>query len=490
MMARRRKKFKVIPIVLAALLLGGCMTVGPDYAEPESKAPAAWRAKLPDGLTSGTADAATLAAWWRGFDDPTLAGLIGEAVAGNLDLKTAASRVREARAQLAISRADLFPTADASGSITHGHTRTESKVAGQTQVTRNESSIYRAGFDASWEVDVFGGTRRQVEASGRDLEAQQADFHDVLVSLVAEVAGEYVNVRAYQTRLDLAEANLKMQKETLDLVESRFKAELINELPVQQARYTYENTAAQIPTLRTGLEESLNRLAILLGENPGALHARLATHQPIPVAPDRLAVGVPSEALRRRPDIRRAEMQLAAQTARVGVAVADLYPKFYLTGAASRQGDGSAGFRELATSAYSFGPSVSWNIFDAGALRQQVKVQNEIEEQYLLGYRSAVLDALEEVENKLYSIGQKRERRGRLANAVAAARSALELAKAQYSVGQVDFTDVISAEQSLLVYEDTLAQSDGQIATDTISLFKAIGGGWTPADANERTAQK
>lgn len=485
-----RRLFSALGLILAALGLGACLTtVGPDYAPPKAPAPDAWHARLPDGLTSQTASAETLARWWETFNDPVLTALVHDAIAGNLDLQTALSSVRQARAQAAITRSSLYPTLDASGSATHQYSRTESKASaaagGGTVLTKTEANVYRAGFDASWELDMFGGLRRDLEASLRDMQAQEASFYDVLVSLTAEVATNYVTARAYQTRIDLAEKNLAMQKETLDLVESKFTAELIDELPVQQARYTYENTAAQIPTLRAGLEEALNRLAVLLGQTPGAVHERLNAHRPIPTPPAAVAVGVPSDALRRRPDLRQAEMELAAQTARIGVAVAELYPKFYLTGSLSRQGEGTLGFRNYATDALSFGPSVSWRLLDAGAIRQNINVQTEKQKQALLAYRSAVLSALEEADNKIYAIGQEQIRRERLDAAVTAARSALELSNSQYAVGQVDFTDVIGAEQALLTYEDNLAQSQGTIATDLISLFKALGGGWTPAGASE-----
>ena len=525
------RSIKVLALATWAMIgLAACISVGPDYSAPKDGAPAQWHAKLPDGLTTGTMDSASLANWWATFDDPALTGLVQRAIANNLDLKSALSSVRQARAQRAVTQSGLFPTVSGSGSATRTHTRTKTKVSGGggsssgmtassgdsssgdggsgislggqsdsqsegTIVTETDKDTYRAGFDASWEVDVFGGLRRSLEASTRDLEAQQAAFYDALVSLTAEVATNYVSARAYQTRIDLAESNLAMQKETLDLVEARFQAELTDELPVQQARSIFENTAAQIPTLRTGLDEALNRLAVLAGESPGAVHDSLAEHRPIPTMPAQVAVGVPSEALRRRPDIRKAEMELAAQTARIGVAVADLYPKFYLTGSLSRQGDGTLGFRKYPTDAWSLGPSVSWTLLDAGALRQNVKVQTEKQEQYLLAYRSAVLNALEEAENKIYSIGQQQLRKDRLAAAVVAAKSALELSKAQYSVGQVDFSDVIIAEQSVVTYEDNLAQCDSNITTDLISLFKAMGGGWTPqaasgaADTKERTQQ-
>jgi len=474
----------VLCALLAALGPTACVTVGPNFSPPPDRSPAKWHSKLPDGLTSVTMTPQSLATWWATFNDPVLTGLIEQAVANNLDLKSAVSRLRQARAQRAVTQGGLFPTLSFSGSAIRSHTTTRDKMVGKQET---ESTLYSTAFDSLWEADVFGGLRRSLEAADRDLQARQAALYDVLVSLTAEVALNYATARTYQSRLDLAEANLRIQKETFDLAESRFRAQLIGELPVQQARYAYESTASQIPGLRTGLEEALNHLAILLGENPGAVHERLAERRPIPSVSFPVAVGVPSEILRRRPDIRRAEQELAAQTARIGVAVADLYPKFYISGFLSRQGVGSVGFTDYATDAWSWGPRVSWDIFKAGALRQNVRVQTELKEQSLIAYQSAILTALEEVENKIVAYGQEQIRRETLASAATAAQSALRLAQDQFKVGRIAFTDVLNAEQSLVVFQDQLAQSEGAKASDLISLFKALGGGWTPIDAASRS---
>jgi NodT family efflux transporter outer membrane factor (OMF) lipoprotein len=471
-----------ILLVAGLFLFGGtgCTTVGPDYVPPESNAPSTWNTRIPNGLTSGTLDTESLQQWWTRFNDPILNGLIEQSIQNNLDLQTAVSRVRQARSQRAISQSGLFPTLNFSGSATHNDSRSETREMGTVETDNNH---YSTGFDASWELDVFGGVRRSVEASDKDLQSREASLYDVLVSLTSEVALNYVNVRACQARLDLAEDNLRIQKETLELVEAKFQAELIDELPVQQARYGYERTASQIPALRVSLNETLNHLDTLLGQAPGFVHAQLEKHQPIPIIPAATSVGAPSEVLRRRPDIRKAEMELAAQTARIGVAVADLYPRFYLSGSLSRQGTGTLGFREYATNAWSLGPSVSWNLFNAGATRENVRVQTEIREQDLIAYKSAILNALEEVENRMYAFGQEQERKERLAAAVTAARSAVQLAQEQYKVGSIAFTDVLNAEQSLVSFQDQVAQSESVMVTDLISLFKALGGGWVSAES-------
>lgn len=465
-----------IPIiwrVAVMLMTTGCATVGPDYIPPEKTSPAEWHTDLKDGLQLRATDPKILAEWWTSLDDPVLTELITQAVQGNLDLKQAMARVREARARRGISRADLFPSLDTAGSFTRSRS-SENNGTGDT------TNLYEAGFDAAWEMDIFGGVRRSVEAAQADLEAGRADLHDVLVSLLAETALNYVETRSYQTRLAVAEANLEAQEKTYDLIVSRYEAGLSDELAVQQARYNLEDTRSRIPPLRTGLEATQNRLAVLIGQPPGAVHERLAERRPIPVTPARVAVGVPADTLRRRPDIRRAERQLAAQTARIGVATADLYPKFRLAGSIGLESLESANFFESASRFWGIGPSFSWNIFDAGAIRRNIGVQSALQEQYLIGYEAAVLGALEEVENALTAYAEEQLRRERLLDAVDAAKRAEQLSQDQYQAGLVDFSNVLDAQRSLLSFEDQLARSDGAVTSNLISLYKALGGGWKP----------
>ncbi len=284
-----------------------------------------WHSELKGGLISEEMNPQTLAAWWTILNDQELSSLIDRAVSGNLDLKKARARIREARARRGIAKADLFPTLDATGSATWSRT---SKDTGSGKT----NDLYSANFDAGWELDIFGGLRRSVEAAEADLQASEEDLRDVLVSLLAEVALNYIDVRTSQVQISVAEANLEAQSETYQLTQWRYEAGLSDELAVQQARYSLENTRSLIPTLRTGLEEAMNRIAVLLGEQPGKVHSELEKREPIPVTPLNVAVGVPADLLRRRPDVRQAERELAAQTARIGVATADLYPKLTLSG--------------------------------------------------------------------------------------------------------------------------------------------------------------
>lgn len=452
---------------LAALLTAGCAAVGPDYVPPDISAPEAWNRDMAGGLRASPASAETLARWWTVLNDPVLNRLMDRAAAGNPDLKEAMARVREARARRGTARAGLFPTADASAS------------ARKSYADRSgESELYSAGFDAGWELDIFGGTRRSLEAARADADAAEAAAEDAMVSLMAEVARNYVEARTFQTRLRLAEANIAAQSETFDLTRSRNEAGLGDELAVQQARYNLESSRSQLPTLRTGLEEARNRLAVLLGERPGAVHALLAASRPIPVVPPAVAVGVPAETLRNRPDVRAAERNLAAQTARIGEATAELYPKFRLTGSIGLESVSAGDLLDAASRVWSLGPGVSWNLFDAGAIRRNIEVRNALQEQALIQYESAILTALEEVENALTAYAEEQIRRDRLEIARAAARDAEALAQAQYRAGMVDFSNVLDAQRSLLGFEDQLAGSEGAVAANLVRLYKALGGGW------------
>ncbi|MBW2127418.1 MAG: efflux transporter outer membrane subunit, partial [Deltaproteobacteria bacterium] len=315
----------LLGLVGFGVLIGGCSPVGPNYVPPRVVSPKQWHAQLGGGLRPSSPAPEVLATWWKALGDPILWSLQKRAVAGNLQLKEALARVREARALRGVKRATLFPALDATGGVTRQRT------SGNTAVVRR-TTLYTAGFDAGWELDIFGGARRSIEAAQAQLEAAQEALTDVLVSLMAEVALNYANVRTYQARLDAVAANIKAQEDIYQLNVSRYKAGLIDELDVQQSLYVLENTRAQVPQLKRDLEAAKNRLAVLLALPPGALEKELAPHSPIPVPPVQVAVGIPADTLRRRPDVRKAERELAAATAQIGVATAELYPKFRLSG--------------------------------------------------------------------------------------------------------------------------------------------------------------
>jgi NodT family efflux transporter outer membrane factor (OMF) lipoprotein len=457
---------------LVMLLLAGCATVGPDYVPPDVSPPAQWNAQLEGSLTAERVDTQTLAKWWSALNDPTLTNLVDRAIQGNLDLRQAWNRIREARARRGISEAGRFPTIGATGS---GKRSRSSKETG----SGTERRLYSAGFDASWELDLFGGIRRSIEAAEADLEASQEDLRDVLVSLVAEVALNYVEVRSFQARLSAAEANRDAQEETYTLVRSRFEAGLISRLDVEQAKANLENTRSQVPTLEIGLEQAKNRLGVLLGENPGSIHDELSGREPIPVTPLEVVVGVPADVLRRRPDVRRAERQLAAQTARIGVATADLYPKFTLPGSIGLEALSLGKLFRSDARTYGIGPSITWTIFDAGRIRRNIEVQNALQEKALLDYEGAILTALEDVENALVAYAKEQVRRQSLSEASQASQRAVDLAQSQYFSGLADFQSVLDAQRSLLSLKGQLAESEGQVTSNLIMLYKALGGGWT-----------
>lgn len=452
---------------LALLLLGACVSVGPDYVPPATQAPVRWSAAVGDSA----GDASTLAAWWQTLDEPLLNELMQRAAAGNRDLAQAEARVREARARRGISEAERFPTLQASAGATR---RSSSEETGSGR----SSELYSAGFDARWELDIFGGKRRALEAATAGLEASEYDLRNVLVSLLAEVALNYIDTRAFQARLALAEANLRAQSETFDIARWRAEAGLATQRDVEQAKLNLEQTRAQLPALRSGAAQAANRIAVLLGQNPGTLDALLAAPRAIPAAPPALAVGVPADALRRRPDVQRAERRLAAQTAQIGVATAALYPNFSLSGSIGLEALSAGRLLNASAVATALGANLAWTVFDAGRIRQNIAVQTALQEEALSFYESAVLSALQDVENALVAYAAEQQRREALA--AAAARNAAELARHQYAAGLADFQVVLDTQRSLLSLEDQLAASRGNVTSNLVRLYKALGGGWTP----------
>lgn len=471
-----------IPLMLILSILSGCITVGPDYEKPATALPAEWRTGLKGGLVAEEMDSQTLSQWWNVFNDVKLSSLIDRALAGNLDLKQAKARVREAQARRGVERAGLFPTLQATASAG----RSKSREDNGTGKINQTIDMYSAGFDTAWEIDVFGGVRRSVEAAEADIEASREDLRDVLVALIAEVALNYIDVRTMQSRIDAAEGNLQTQSETCRLVVWQQEAGLSDALAVQQATYNLETTRSQLPTLRTGREEAMNRIAVLLGEQPGVLHRELEEQKPVPVPPAEVAVGVPADVLRQRPDVRRSERELAAQSARIGVAVAELYPKLTLSGSIGIETLSVPGMHSTHTNTISGGPQITWAVFKAGAIRQNIKIQTALQEQALMTYESAVLTALEEVENALTAYAEEQLKNRHLQAATRAAASAVELSQHKYQAGLTDFNNVLEAERSLLSLQDELAQSSGTMASNLVVLYKALGGGWEATAGDEK----
>jgi NodT family efflux transporter outer membrane factor (OMF) lipoprotein len=341
-----------------------------------------------------------------------------------------------------------------------------------------ENNVYQAGFDASWEIDVFGGKRRGTEAAKAEVAASEFGRRDTLVTLLGEVSRNYVDARATQRRLTIAQENIKAQEDDLVITQDRFKHGLTSDLDVRQAATLEASTRADIPTLEISLHVSVHRLGVLLGQPPGALLEELSIVAPIPAAPPEVPVGLPSELLLRRPDVQQAERQLAAATAQIGVATADLFPKFSLTGAAGWESVSASDWFAGASKMWSLGPTVQWNIFDAGRIRANIKVQNARQEQALANYEKTVLGSFEDVENALVSYAKEQVRRRSLEEAVNHSQESLRLANQLYANGLTNFINVLDAERSLYQAQDQLVQSERAVSVNLISLYKSLGGGW------------
>jgi NodT family efflux transporter outer membrane factor (OMF) lipoprotein len=524
--------------ILVALGLGAC-TVGPNYQSPKSKLEPKFGEVASASTTQPsqpTARPVQITEWWATFHDPELDALIDRAVKTNPSLVQAESRIVEARAERVIAGAGELPTVNVGGGYLHargsknvtfpasafGFTSTKaargkqqsSRVDTPGQVTAPRlgtiggtqgggvplsplgggglpnvvTDLYQAGFDASWEVDIFGGVRRSIEAANADYEAAVEDRRDVYISLLSEVAVNYIQLRGYQREIAIAEENLHSQQQTLALTQDRFHAGVTTQLDVARAQAEVATTASGIPSLDAAMHQSAHRIAVLLGEQPMMLLEELIKVKPGPPLPAEVPIGVPADLLRRRPDIRRAERQLASATARVGVATAQLYPRFTLLGTFGFDASKFAKISNWPSYYYSIGPGVTWPIFDAGRIRANIKVQNEAVNQYLSIYDQTVLNAMEDVEDALVDYSREQQRSQALGEAVAANRQAVQLASQQYQQGVVDFLTVLEAQRSLYGAQDSLARSEIQIASDLVSLYKALGGGWEINDS--KVAQK
>ncbi|MEJ5347676.1 MAG: efflux transporter outer membrane subunit [Desulfosoma sp.] len=459
-----------------------CAPVGPQYTAPQIHVSERWHAQENGPWDAATPNADLLARWWTALEDPILTDLESQVLKANRDLKIAVARVREARAVLGVQKAGLFPTLDAAAETSRRRTS-----AHGTTGRAVETGFYQAGFDAGWELDLFGGTRRAVEAAVADWQAAQAAHDAVRASLMAETALAYVELRTFQDRLDLTRRNIAVQEETYALNLSRYEAGLIDELPVQQSLYNLEHTRAALAPLEAGLEAAKNRLAVLTGHEPGVLEEVLRERRPVPAVPPRVAIGIPAEALRNRPDIRQAERDLAAATARIGQATAELYPKLRLLGTIGLESLKAGDLLEWASRFWAVGPSVQWRVFDAGKIRQNIEIRSAQQEQALLRYESLLLKALEEVENALVAFAQEQRRLEQLEKAVAAAEKAEYRARDRYQAGLVDFTDVLDAQRTLQNFQDERAQSRGAVTAGLIRLYKALGGGWQPQPFQSET---
>jgi NodT family efflux transporter outer membrane factor (OMF) lipoprotein len=426
-------------------------------------------------LTAGEPD---LAAWWRRLDDPVLDALVLRSLENGLDLRAALARLAEARALRGVAAADRFPTLDGTASFERQAQSANTPIGAFVP----DTDLYSLGLAASWEVDLWGRVRRSVEAADAAFAASVEDARGVAVAVAAETAAAYVELRAFQSRLAIARTNVDLQEQTLALVQARLDSGLVGERDLAQAATNVAATRARIPAFEAGARTAENRLAVLLGRAPGTLDpdlaARLAATAPVPRPPSAIAIGVPADALRRRPDVRRAERLLAAEVARVGVAEGDLYPRLSLGGTLGVSADVASSLAQRESGLFSFGPSLRWNLFDAGRLRSRVDAQDARADQAALAWEQAVLRALEEAENAMSGFVHEQARRDALDDAAAQARRAVALAEIQYREGLSDFQAVLDSQRALADFEDQVASSDGAVAARVIALYAALGGGF------------
>lgn len=472
---------------MALLSLTGCM-VGPDYKAPDAAVNAAWREAADQGIAAEPVDRKL---WWKSFNDPVLDGLVDMAYRQNLDLKIAGLRVLEARAQRGITAGEFFPQVQRlSGAYSIANT--SGNVA--NPLPNDNFSDHSLGFDVYWEVDVWGRFRRAIESSDATLYATVLNYDDVLVSLVSEVATAYVDIRSLDKRLVYARANVKIQQETFDVADVRFRNGEATELDVQQARSNLAGTQSLVPRLQ-GLRRAVsNRLCLLLGITPRDLDEMLGGEQDIPRPPASVAIGVPAELLRRRPDIRRAERDAAAQCARIGVAVSRLYPHFALNGSIGYQADQVDKMFTGEGFVGAFGPSFYWDILNYGRIKNDIRVEDARFEQLIVLYQNTVLRAASEVESASKLFLTSREEVAFLEQSVDAASRAVDLALIQYRGGEVDFIRVLDTQTILADQQDRLAATQRNVAASVIALHRALGGGWELHDGkdyvDEETAKR
>jgi NodT family efflux transporter outer membrane factor (OMF) lipoprotein len=471
---------RILPGAAAAALFAaaGC-AVGPDYHRPApAAAPAAWQATPGGGETDRPIETAE---WWKEFGDPTLNSLVGRALASNLDLRAVEARLRQARAVRELSAAALRPTLDASGSYAKEKISRNQPLFGALPLPPNfpyEYSVYQAGFDASWEIDIFGAKRRALEAATADWESASEARNDAVVSLEAEVARDYIELRGSQRRLEIARGNAASQQQALKLTRARFEAGLTSEIDPTRAASLLAGLQATVPAEEAAVAQAMYGLAALLGSEPGALVAELSTPSPIPPVPPEVPVGLPADLLRRRPDVRRAERQLAAATARIGQAKADWFPRLSLNGDAGMESVSVGKWFEPGSLFWSLGPTLQWRALDFGRVRAEVAAQTAAQEGALADYQKAVVAALRDAEDALVAYARQENSREALARELAEDRRSVAMADSLYADGQVNFLSVLDARRSLYQAEDQVAASDQAVSLDLVALFKALGGGW------------
>lgn len=469
---------------LAAFSAVACTKVGPNFSPPSADVSKNW-IQTEDARVTATAP--EYKDWWNAFNDPVLDRLIQTAYQQNLSLRMAGIRVLEARASLGIAVGQFYPqTQQALGSVTY--TRTPASSLGISESAQGTSQSFDywqsdIGVGLSWELDFWGKFRRAIESADMSLLGSIADYDSALVSLTADVASTYVLIRTLEERLRIADGNVVIQKEGYKIADARFRGGATSERDVQQALTQLNSTEATIPQLETSLQQSKNSLSVLLGIPPARLNGLLGGPSRIPEAPVQVAVGIPADLLRRRPDVRRAEFQAAAQCAQIGVAEADFYPAFSLSGnigfSATDIGKASLGdMFSWDNRAATFSPSFQWNLFNYGRIRNNVRLQDAYFQELIVNYQNTVLRAQQEVEDGLVAFVKSQDAVASFTRAAEAAKRAVDLAMIQYREGATDYTTVLTAQQALLLQQDNLATSQGDVPQGLISTYRALGGGW------------
>jgi len=473
-------KAQTLILVVLTLPAASCV-VGPKYTQPKPQMPAVWH-EMPAGI--GAFDRSTLERWWTAFHDPLLDDLVSRAIDGNLDLKIAAARVREARAARGIAASAALPQVDVSGQAARGERSNavppfKSAAGGASPFGSRTQSLFEAGFDAGWEIDLFGGVRRDVEAAMAQAQAAEESRRDVLVTLIADVARNYVELRGTQREIDILDSTVESQKDTLDLARARFDAGLGTALDVERAEGLLDATRSRGPELERLARRALYRLDVLLGQGPGTVASPLENAGPLPPQTPELPDVVPSELLSRRPDLRRAEREVAAATARVGVARSELFPRFSIAGNFGRRSEDASDLGSTSSQFWFLVGGVRLPILSGGRIRANIRVQDARQEQALREYEKAVLLAIEDVENALSAHTRERRRVDALRASVAANRRAFDLATERYTGGLENFLSVLDAQRAVYAVEDGAAVSETNALVSLIAVYKALGGGWS-----------
>jgi len=460
---------------LLCAILAAC-AAGPDYHEPEMATPDQFVAV--EGAQFSSADLEQ--EFWKSFHDDTLNGLIEDALTANHDIRIAFSRLREARAIRGEARLDVAPTVTASGS--HVESRSSERQLPFPNVDRDQD-YYEASFDAFWELDFFGRVRRNLEAQSAQVQAAEAGFYNTQVSVTAETARNYFELRGFQHRLEVAQRNAQNQEESVHITAARLDAGRGTQLDVSRAKAQLSATLATIPDLEAAVNRSILRLGVLTGRSPDALLAQLSVPKAQPALPETFAIGTPEALLRRRPDIRIAERDLAAATARIGIAVGDLFPRISFVGRWGFDAISSGDLGDTGSETYAFGPSIQWAAFDLGRVHQRIRQREAATDGALARYQQTVLRALEETDASLTDYAKARIKQQHLQASANSSTEAATLARARFESGVADFLTVLDAERTMLAAEDQLARSETQTATALLAMYKSLGGGFRPLDA-------